>query len=191
MVTRKDGTFRSTHESNVATVMGQIATGGGFSNLEQSLSIIGIPPLSKPVFIDIERCLGHLFDQYLTELMLETGREEKQIAINNKRYHQGIRTCYHSNRRCWLEQEITTAFLQCKFRCRCDFWGCYKQAPVHGSQKYINTVQFALLHIKTRLTHLNTCVLRTGQDHQLQWKLTSLLLDSEYQRKCMVSDTPK
>ena len=54
MVTRKDGTFRSIHESNIAAVMGQMATGGGFSNLEQSLSIIGIPPLSKPGFIDIE-----------------------------------------------------------------------------------------------------------------------------------------
>ena len=54
MVTRKDGTFRSTHESNVAAVMGQMVTCGGFSNLEHSLSIIGILPLSKPVFTDIE-----------------------------------------------------------------------------------------------------------------------------------------
>ena len=49
MVTRKDDTFRSTHESNVTAVMSQMATGGGFSNLEQSLSIIGIPPLSACV----------------------------------------------------------------------------------------------------------------------------------------------
>jgi len=80
----------STHESNIAAVMGQMATGGGFSNLEQLLSIIGVPPLSKPAFIDIERCLGHLFEQYLTELMLEAGREERQIAIDNQKYHQGI-----------------------------------------------------------------------------------------------------
>ena len=58
----KDGTSRSTYDSNVAAVMGQMATGGGFSNLEQSLSIIGIPPLSKSTFIYIERCLGHLFE---------------------------------------------------------------------------------------------------------------------------------
>ena len=61
--------------------MGQMATGGGFSNLEQSLSIIGIPPLSKPVFIDTEQCLGNLFERYLTELMLEAGREEKQMQL--------------------------------------------------------------------------------------------------------------
>jgi len=54
MVLRENGTSKSTHESNVAAVMGQMATGSGFSNLEQSLSIITIPPLSKPVFIDIE-----------------------------------------------------------------------------------------------------------------------------------------
>ena len=92
MVTRKDGTLWSTHESNVTAVMGQMATGGGFSNLEQSLSIFGIPPLSKPVLIDTdsERCLDHhLFEHYLSELMLEAGREEKQIAIDNKRDHQG------------------------------------------------------------------------------------------------------
>jgi len=36
-----------THESNVAAVMGEITTGGRLSNLEQLLSIIGVPPLSK------------------------------------------------------------------------------------------------------------------------------------------------
>ena len=44
----------------------------------------------QPVFIDIELCLGHLLEQYLTELMLEAGREEKQIAIDGKRDHQSI-----------------------------------------------------------------------------------------------------
>ena len=42
------------------------------------------------MLISSHRCLGHLFDQYLTELMLEAGREDKKIAINNKRDHQGI-----------------------------------------------------------------------------------------------------
>ena len=54
IVIRKDGTLRSTHESNVVAVMGQMTTGGGFGNLEQSLSIIGVSPVSKHVFIDIK-----------------------------------------------------------------------------------------------------------------------------------------
>ena len=89
MVLRKDGTSRSIYENNVAAVMGQMTTGGGFNNLEQLLCIIGIPPLSKPVFVDIER-LGHLFEQYLTKLMFEAGKEERQIAIDNQKYHQII-----------------------------------------------------------------------------------------------------
>ena len=55
-------------------------TGGGCSSLEESLTIMGAPSLSKSVFIDIERYLGSSFEDYLNELMLRAGQEEKQIA---------------------------------------------------------------------------------------------------------------
>ena len=67
---KPDGTIRSTHQSNVAAVMGQISTGGGCDSLEELLCTIGVPSMSKPTFIEIERLLGISFEQYLSELML-------------------------------------------------------------------------------------------------------------------------
>ena len=68
---------------NVDAVMGQMATGGGLSNLETITQYYWYPQLSKPTFIDIEQCVSHLFEQYLTELMLEAERKENQIALDN------------------------------------------------------------------------------------------------------------
>lgn len=82
-LSREDGTKRTTYQTNVAAMMGQMSTGGGCSSLEESMSTMGVPSLSKPMFIDIERCLGLAFEDYLTELMLKAGQEEKQIAIQN------------------------------------------------------------------------------------------------------------
>jgi len=45
-VTRKDGTSTSAYDSNAAAMKGQMVT-GGFSDLKQSLSIIGILPIFK------------------------------------------------------------------------------------------------------------------------------------------------
>ena len=87
---KPDGTIRSTYQSNVAAVMGQLSTGGGCNSLEELLCTIRVPSISKPTLIEIERLLGLFFDQYLGELMLQAGCEEKQIAIQNNEYQQGI-----------------------------------------------------------------------------------------------------
>ena len=85
-----DGTVRSTYQSNVTAVMGQMSTGGGCNNLEELLCTIGIPSMTKPTFIKIERLLGSAFEIYLGELMLQAGQEEKNLAIQNSKYHQNI-----------------------------------------------------------------------------------------------------
>ena len=42
---------------------------------------MNIYPFSKPVFIDIRQCLGHLFEQYFTELLLKADRgKESKLA---------------------------------------------------------------------------------------------------------------
>ena len=69
-----------------------MATGGGCNNLEELLCTIGIPSMSKPTFIEIERLLGSFFEAYLGELMLQAG-EEKQIA---KKITNTTRTCHQS-----------------------------------------------------------------------------------------------
>ena len=85
-----NGTVRSTYQSNVTAVMGQMSTGGGCNNLEELLCAIGIPSMTKPTFIKIERPLGSAFEIYLGELMLQAGQEEKNLATQNSKYHQNI-----------------------------------------------------------------------------------------------------
>ena len=90
---KPDGKVRSTYQANVEAVIGQMATGGGCNNLEELLCTIGIPSMSKPTFIEIERLLGSFFEAYLGELMLQAGEEEKQIAI---KIMNTIRMCHQS-----------------------------------------------------------------------------------------------
>ena len=70
--------------------MGQMATGGGHSSLKEVLATLGVPSLTKRMFTEIERCLGTPFEQLLLELMVKSGREEKQIAEQSNNYHEGV-----------------------------------------------------------------------------------------------------
>ena len=72
--------------------MRQIATGGaggGHSSFEEVLTTLCVPLLTKQMFTEIEQFLGTSFEQLLLELMIKTGREEKQIAEQNKNYYEG------------------------------------------------------------------------------------------------------
>ena len=79
-------------KANAAAVMGQISVGGGHSNLEELMCTIGVPSISKPLFIDIERLLGSSFERYLNELMLESGKQERELAVQNNKDYHGIIT---------------------------------------------------------------------------------------------------
>ena len=48
-LTREDSTKRTTSQTNVAAVIGQMSTGGGCSSLEESLGVTGVPSPSKPM----------------------------------------------------------------------------------------------------------------------------------------------
>ena len=63
--------------------MCQMLTDGGCNSLKELFCTIKVSSVSKPTFIKIERLLGLLCDQYLDELMLQAGCEEKQIVIQN------------------------------------------------------------------------------------------------------------
>ena len=71
---KPDGTVRSTYQANIAAVMGQMSTGGGCNNLEELLCTIGIPSMSKPTFIEIERT-------YVSELMPQA------VQLSKRRNH--------------------------------------------------------------------------------------------------------
>ena len=58
---------------------GQMTVGGGFNLLQESLSVLGIPTMTKQFFIiDTERAIGKWWWTALEQSMLAAGKEEKQ-----------------------------------------------------------------------------------------------------------------
>ncbi len=62
-------------ECNLAAVWG-----GGFSSLRESMSVLGIPIMTKRTFIKTERSLGAWWWKALEESMTTAGQEEKPRA---------------------------------------------------------------------------------------------------------------
>lgn len=77
-------------ECNLAAVWGQMATGGGHSHLEETLSVLGVPVMSKATFISTERDIGQWWSEKLRESMVEAGKEEKRLAEERGSYHEGV-----------------------------------------------------------------------------------------------------
>ena len=67
-----------------------MVTGGGQSHLQESLSVVGVPVMSKRSFIHTERALGEWWKEQLTESMIEAGIEEKRFAFERGGYHQDV-----------------------------------------------------------------------------------------------------
>ena len=81
---------KENHYAPNIAVLGQISTGGGANHLEEQLACVGVPSLSKKSFIQLERTLGTLFEEVVSQQLLSAGKEEKQQAILNGNYHNGI-----------------------------------------------------------------------------------------------------
>ena len=77
-------------ECNLAAVWGQMATGGGFSPLQESMSILGVPVMTKKSFMATERALGKWWWEVLEDSIKSAGQEERRLAIERGDYHQGI-----------------------------------------------------------------------------------------------------
>ena len=75
---------------NMAAVWGQMATGGGFNHLEESMGILGVPVMSKQSFITTEQTIGKWWWNLFNESMLTAGKEERELAIQKNSYHQGV-----------------------------------------------------------------------------------------------------
>ncbi len=67
-----------------------MSTGGGHTKLQETMSMVGVPVMSKTAFISTERDIGEVWKQQLKETMLEAGREEKRLAIEKGNYHEGV-----------------------------------------------------------------------------------------------------
>ena len=75
---------------NVAAVLSQMATGGGLARLNSVLSFLDIPGMQKRMFTKTEEFIGEAMKTQLIEAMAQASTEEKQHAIDNGDYHQGV-----------------------------------------------------------------------------------------------------
>ena len=75
---------------NLAAVWGQMVTGGGFNPLQESMSILGIPVMSKQSFMQTESQIGKWWWNASQESVKAAGKQEKQHAIEKNSYHQGV-----------------------------------------------------------------------------------------------------
>ena len=69
-------------ECNLAAVWGQMATGGGHTPLKESMAVLGIPSMSKKLFMSIEKRICEWWWSLLEESMKEAGAAGM--------YHQGV-----------------------------------------------------------------------------------------------------
>ena len=77
-------------ECNLGAVWAQMATGGGHSHLEETMSVLGVPVMTKACFINTERQIGKWWKEKLKESMLEAGKEERRLAEERGSYHEGV-----------------------------------------------------------------------------------------------------
>ena len=77
-------------EVNLGAVLGQMMTGGGASRLATTMAAVGVPSMSKQTFTSTERAWSAEMERQLITSMREAGAEEKRIATEQNRFHQGI-----------------------------------------------------------------------------------------------------
>lgn len=77
-------------ECNLAAVWGNMASGSGHTHLRDTMSVLGVPVMSKQSFTKTERSIGEWWQQHLEESMLEAGKEEKQRAEVRGDYDEGV-----------------------------------------------------------------------------------------------------
>ena len=59
---------------------GQMTTGTGHNQLEETMGVMGVPVMTKASFISTERDIGECWKHMLLSSMAEAGREEKKIG---------------------------------------------------------------------------------------------------------------
>jgi hypothetical protein len=77
-------------EINLGACWGAMATGSGTSSLCESLSTMGVPSMSGKTFTKLEEEIGKFWQEELQSCMREAGREEREIAVREGRFHEGV-----------------------------------------------------------------------------------------------------
>ncbi len=135
-------------ECNLATVWGQMATGTGHSQLEESMSALGIPVMTKTSFISTERDIGESWKQMPLTSIAEAGQEEKRIAEERGSFHESV--------------PAITVIVD---------GGCSKRSHKHsynaksGVAIIIGKATGKLLYIGVRNKYCHACATGTKSDH--------------------------
>jgi len=74
----------------LAAVWGQMATGGGFNPLEESMSVLEILVKTKKSFVHTEHTIGKWWWDKLEESVKQAGIEEREHPIQQGGYPQGV-----------------------------------------------------------------------------------------------------
>ena len=77
-------------ECNLAAVWGQMSTGGGHAKLAETMSVLGVPVMTKKSFVATEKAVGRVWRNALEESMREAAEEEKRHAIEMGSMHEGV-----------------------------------------------------------------------------------------------------
>ena len=67
-----------------------MSTGGGHATLQETMSVLGLPTMTKKSLMAIERQIGEWWWNHLQESTKSAGEMEKTIANLQNRYHQGV-----------------------------------------------------------------------------------------------------
>ena len=77
-------------ESNVAAVWGQMTTGGGHARLNEVMSTLGVPVMTKKAFTATESAIDKCWWESLEASMKQAAEEEKKMAVERGSYHEGV-----------------------------------------------------------------------------------------------------
>ena len=77
-------------DANVAATWGRMSTEGGYSRLEESIAVLGVPVMTKKAFMAAELRIGEWWQMLLQESMKAAGEEENAIVLAKNRTHEGI-----------------------------------------------------------------------------------------------------
>ena len=80
------GSKKTRYAVNVGAVLGQMATGGGHSRLNETAAALNVPGMSKNTFTSIESQIGQAWEAQLTEEIKKAG----EIAMEKQDTFEGV-----------------------------------------------------------------------------------------------------
>lgn len=87
-ITIPDGTYRK--EINIRVVWSTMVSGGGAASLNETLGTMNLNPIKQTTFSKIEDEIGKWWESELENVMKDAGREERELAIAEGNFHDGV-----------------------------------------------------------------------------------------------------